>query len=262
MDQREVKNYLTPFEPEMRPVFWFDETFPANSWSRLHSHGWGELAYVPRGCMVVCTQAGNWLAPPDRAVWIPAGMTHEWYVPCQTRDCSLWIDQRVFMPLERFKCCHVMELSPLLREILLHLAPRACQYGSDPMGRLVLAMLDQIIEQPEVPEPLAMPRDRRLIEMCTSLLAAPGQDVSLAEWAARLGMSERNLGRIFHKETGTSFRDWRHAQRMHNAHGRLRQGESVTSVAIDAGYSSLSAFIAAFRKKFGFTPGQIRSSAA
>lgn len=258
MDQREAKSYLTPFEPESHPVFWFNETFPANSWSRMHAHGWGELAYVTQGCMVMCSPAGSWLAPPERAVWIPAGMSHEWYVPCQTRDCSLWIDQRVFLTLERFKRCHVMELSPLLREMLLHLAPRKCQYGNDSMGRLVLAMLDQIIEQPEVPDPLAMPRDRRLVEMCTSLLAAPGQDVSLVEWAGRLGMSERNLGRLFHRETGTSFRNWRKMRRMQNALTRLRLGESVTSVALESGYSSISAFIATFRKIFGFTPGQSR----
>jgi AraC-like DNA-binding protein len=35
----------------------------------------------------------------------------------------------------------------------------------------------------------------------------------------------------------------------------LERGKSVTAVALDSGYDSVSAFIAAFRKMFGRTPG-------
>lgn len=258
MGNWESTSYLTPFRPDSRPVFWFNETFPANAWSRRHSHSWGELVYVARGNIVVCTSAGNWLAPPHRAVWIPSGLEHNWYLPCDSRDCSLWIDQRVLMSVERFKRCHMMEVSPLMREILLYISPRPCGDSDGPLGRLVLALLDQLLEQPEITDPLAMPGDRRLVELCTALVTAPGEDIPLNEWATRLGMSERNLGRVFRRETGASFRDWRKTQRMQAALGRLRQGESVTSVAIDCGYASVSAFICAFRQTYGQTPGKIR----
>lgn len=87
------------------------------------------------------------------------------------------------------------------------------------------------------------------------LLTTPGVSTSLAQWAERLGMSERNLARLFRRETGTSFRTWRQRQRMQAAYSRLKQGESVTSVALDSGYSSISAFIATFKQAFGRTPG-------
>lgn len=255
MEPLEAKSYLAPYDPAARPVVWFNDDFPPDTWSKSHVHPWGELAYTGHGCMVMCTEQGNWLAPPQRAVWVPAGCRHEWYVPCEARDCSLWIDQRVLLGVERFARCHVMEITPLVRELLLHLTPQPYSYGADARGRLVAVLLDLLLESPEEAQPLAMPRDHRLVELCTALLTTPGVSTSLAQWAERLGMSERNLARLFRRETGTSFRTWRQRQRMQAAHNRLKQGESVTSVALDSGYSSISAFIATFKQVFGRTPG-------
>ena len=257
MEPLEAKSYLAPFDPVTRPVFWFNDDFPPDNWSKPHAHPWGELAYTGHGCMVMCTEQGNWLAPPHRAVWVPAGCRHEWYVPCEARDCSLWIDQRVLLGVERFARCHVMKVTPLVRELLLHLTPQPYPYGEDARGRQVGVFLDLLLELPEVAQPLAMPSDHRLVELCTALLTTPGAATSLAQWAKRLGMSERNLARLFRRETGTSFRTWRQRQRMQTAHDRLKQGESVTDVALDSGYSSVSAFISTFKQVFGRTPGRV-----
>lgn len=37
----------------------------------------------------------------------------------------------------------------------------------------------------------------------------------------------------------------------------LAEGQSVTGAALDTGYSSVSAFIAAFKQTFGVTPGKL-----
>jgi AraC-like DNA-binding protein len=37
----------------------------------------------------------------------------------------------------------------------------------------------------------------------------------------------------------------------------LAQGKSVTDAALDTGYASVSAFIAAFKQTFGYTPGRL-----
>ena len=255
MEHLEAKSYLVPYDPASRAVFWFNDEFPANAWSKLHSHSWGELAYTASGCMVVCTEQGNWLAPPQRAVWVPEGCLHEWYVPCNTKDCSLWIRAGALPAGGRFTRCHVMEITPLVRELLLHLARQPDPREDRISAHMVPLLLDMIPRMEEVARPVAMPRDHRLVELCTTLLNAPGTPVSQGQWARRLGMSERNLARLFYRETGTSFRSWRRRQRMQAAHNRLRQGESVTSVALDTGYSSVSAFIATFKHFFGYTPG-------
>jgi AraC-like DNA-binding protein len=40
----------------------------------------------------------------------------------------------------------------------------------------------------------------------------------------------------------------------------LELGKSVTAAAMDSGYDSISAFIAAFRRLFGRTPGEFQSA--
>ena len=37
----------------------------------------------------------------------------------------------------------------------------------------------------------------------------------------------------------------------------IEQGQSVTAVALNCGYNSVSAFISAFKKHFGSTPGAV-----
>ena len=42
-----------------------------------HSHERIQLMYSPTGIMRVMTEDGAWMLAPMRALWIPAGVTHE-----------------------------------------------------------------------------------------------------------------------------------------------------------------------------------------
>ena len=42
----------------------------------LHMHREAQLIYAAKGTMQVNTPEGRWLVPPDRAVWVPAGLQH------------------------------------------------------------------------------------------------------------------------------------------------------------------------------------------
>jgi len=81
--------------------------------------------------------------------------------------------------------------------------------------------------------------------------------VTLQEWAQRLGTSEKTLMRLFQRETGLSFRGWRQRMRLLSSLKWLEEGNSVTNAALSCGYDSTSAFIAAFKGLFGFTPGEL-----
>ena len=144
------------------------------------------------------------------------------------------------------------------RELIHALAPQPCDYEEPgPVARMVSVLLDQLPLLPEVGFPLPMPRDRRLVALCTALLNEPDSPETIREWCTRLGMSERTLARLFQRQTGESFGRWRQRIRLHHARAQLEAGESVTAVALNCGYASVSAFIAAFKKLFGRTPGQL-----
>jgi AraC-like DNA-binding protein len=83
------------------------------------------------------------------------------------------------------------------------------------------------------------------------------QSVSLASTARKLGMSERTLQRKLLKES-TSFQDVMESVRSELARQILLRGEhSVADVAYLLQYADVSAFIRAFRKWTGSTPGEI-----
>jgi AraC-like DNA-binding protein len=91
----------------------------------------------------------------------------------------------------------------------------------------------------------------------------PSDGRSLIELAKIAGASKRTLERLFKFETGLGFGKWRQQLRLGHAMRLLAAGEAVTSVALEVGYDSTSAFISAFRMTFGKTPGNyFRASAA
>nr|HQU88458.1 helix-turn-helix transcriptional regulator [Denitromonas sp.] len=197
---------------------------------------------------------GRFVAPPQRAVWIPAGVMHRVVCSAQTRIRSLYVAHQI--PGWATDRCRVLAVSPLLRELIRAFSqvPEAYdETGAD--GRLAAVLFDQIAAAPEMALMLPLPTDSRLRPLCARVQAHPERRATLADWSVRLGVSEKTLSRIFLRETGLSFRVWRQRVRLLGALPALASGERVTDVALACGYDSLSAFIAAFRQQFDVTPG-------
>ena len=89
------------------------------------------------------------------------------------------------------------------------------------------------------------------------MLANPAGQESLDTLARRHGAGRRTVERVFRADTGISFGLWQQKARMLTAVRLLAEGRSVTDAGLDAGYTSLSAFIAAFKRTFGCTPGKL-----
>jgi AraC family transcriptional regulator len=84
-------------------------------------------------------------------------------------------------------------------------------------------------------------------------------DVSLAALAADAGVSRFHFCRAFKESTGLSPHTWLRQHRLEQAMNMLRDVDaSVVSVAAALGYSSQTAFAAAFRKMTGETPSEWR----
>lgn len=89
---------------------------------------------------------------------------------------------------------------------------------------------------------------------CT-LLHDPSDQTTLEEWAVRLHTSTKTLQRDFVRQFGTSYSQWRSRIRLEAAEVLL-QTTSVTEVAHLVGYSSVPAFVTAFSREYGYTPGR------
>lgn len=92
------------------------------------------------------------------------------------------------------------------------------------------------------------------------------KDIGLSRLAQRLGIPLHHLSQIINEKTGANFYDYINAQRIEEAKRLLldsrMSNRSIASVAFDAGFNSLSAFNAAFKKFVKSTPSQFRKQHA
>jgi AraC-like DNA-binding protein len=222
-----------------------------------HSHERAQLIHATAGTMRVATPDGVWVVPPQRALWMPAGMRHSIAMLGEVTMRTLYLrdDAASFMP----QTCHVLPVSPLLRELIVRATELPMQHDeSGPAGHIVALILTELRGLRSLPLQLPMPRDPRLRSLCQALLDAPGDQRPLAAWARTINASARTLARHFQSETGLSFGAWRQQARVLEAMGRLGGGAPVTQVALDLGYESVSAFSAMFRRAAGGSPSQFR----
>jgi len=220
-----------------------------------HHHRRAQLLFASKGTMVVTTDQGIWVVPTQRAVWIPAFVDHAVVARSELSLRSLYFTPSTVSAMP--ETCVVVTVSPLLRELILAAVQLPAEYdeaGAD--GRLVAVLLDQIQTLPATPLHLPMPNDLRLLPIAEALSAHPADPRSLADWAREVGASPRTLTRLFTAETGMSFRDWRQQVQLLEALTRLGDGQPVTTVAMDLGYDSQSAFISMFKRALGKTPGK------
>jgi AraC-like DNA-binding protein len=153
--------------------------------------------------------------------------------------------------------CTVVQVSPLLRELLLAVMRLPTLYdeeGAD--GRLVRVLLDHVAALPDEPLHLPMPSNRKLRAIANDFAKRPDKKFSLARAARAAAMSPRSFARHFLAETGLNFRAWQTQARLLHALELLGTGQRVGDVAFALGYGGTSAFIAMFRRSFGTTPSR------
>ena len=116
--------------------------------------------------------------------------------------------------------------------------------------------IDRLSALSVVPTGLPAAADPRLVRLTRQLEANPADTRPLAELVAGCGMTERTAARLFLKDTGLSFGQWRQQLRLLKAMEPLSLGRGVTEVALEVGFADVSSFIAVFRQAFGETPAR------
>ena len=219
-----------------------------------HRHDVHQLAWAARGVISVTVAGRIWVLPATRALWIPAGTPHSLEGgPAVAR--AVYLDRSP----RGWRAPTPVAVTPLLRELAGHLARTADDAGRPAAAaarRRAEAVLLDLLEPVEAATiDVPMPRDPRAVAVAEALLAAPGDPRGLAAWGRRVGAAGRTLARVFDAETGMSFGRWRTNVRLRAAMLLLAEGQPVAVVAHRVGYATPSAFIAAFRRQLGATPG-------
>lgn len=245
--------YAAYLQTQKPPVVAMAAIYPAGTTSNRHFHRRGQLVLQIDGITAMMTDDTTFILPPGHCLWIPGGTVHQARV---WGDCAI---QTIYVDPDHVPgwgdSCRLMLASPLLQALMdetVRMPVAYDQAGRD--GQLVNLLLAEIGRMPEATLHVPVPRDPRLLRICEAVLADTTSDLTLDDWADRVGLSRRTLTRAFRRETGHSFASWRQRVRLLQALARLGTGEAVTNVALDVGYDSPSAFTAMFKRELGAAP--------
>ncbi|MGB7284455.1 MAG: helix-turn-helix transcriptional regulator [Candidatus Acidiferrum sp.] len=219
-----------------------------------HYHEVDQIVFASQGVMTVQTPQGIWVLPTNRALWIPAGITHMVRMSGIVSVRNLYFRPHLAPGMPR-TCC-VVNISPLLKELIL----QACQFPAlnkrRQIQRHLIGLIVELLRSSQLlPLQLPQPNDPRAQKVANLLLSDPATSMPTHEVCRLAGASKRTVERLFLHDIHMTLGRWKQQLRLVHSLRLLAQGLKITSVAIEAGYSSPSAFISMFKNLLGTTPG-------
>ena len=241
-----------------------------------HRHDWAQVAYSAAGVLRVTAGDHTYIVPPSRAVWIPPGVEHVVTVVEDAELRTLYLHlpagQSGPAPLGReggaaaerapstWARCRVLEVSPLLRELVGQLGDGSG--AATARERCLVALVqDELRRARPLPLGVGLPADKRLRSLCEAVLDDPARHGTLQGWAGEAGASVRTVARLFRQELGTTFAEWRQQVLLAKALSMAARKRPMAHIAAELGYASASAFSAMVRRSVGMPPSRFFSAA-
>lgn len=228
-------------------------SYPGGHHIKPHWHARAQFVFAVAGTMRVRTAWHAWIVPPSRALWVPARTVHEIQTYGVVEMHSLYVDEAAGAGMP--SSCVVLNVTPLLRELVVRAVALPADYeeeGAD--GLLMRLLMAEIRRLSPCALDLPLPESPDLAQLCERILADLSTRRPCGLDAGDMNTSTRTLYRRFLRETGITFARWKQQARLLESIRRLAEGIPITTVAIDLGYESPSAFSTMFRRSLGIAP--------
>ncbi|SAL53784.1 AraC family transcriptional regulator [Caballeronia udeis] len=275
MQQNHINNEIslnlnkpTPARPvraKVQRLFMNQEVSP-------HRHPWAQLAFSITGMTRLIVEDGVFIVAPWQALWIPANVGHAVTVPAETEVYTLYfLEDAIPVPPNpvsgsaRWERCRVIEVSDLLRAVVLQMDPRPDDDMPTVPDRpererlLVNVAIEELSIAPSVPLGIELPKERRIRRLCQAVLENPMRHSTLDTWAEHAGASPRTIARLFRRELGIGFSQWRKKVLLAEAVSRAEDSKPINEIAAELGYTSTSAFSAMVKRSAGMSLTQLLS---
>lgn len=241
-----------------RPLVAMGHEYPPSFELAEHRHRRSQFLYAARGVIAVSTPDGAWVAPPERAVWIPAGIAHSVRMVGAVQTRSVLIEPEACP--SRGGRTQVVGVSPLLRQLLVTAAGLPVEYDESGRDGMVMTLLAAEIDRaPAIPLAVPFPSDPKLAALCHAFFDRPDAATTINHWANAMAMNRRTFTRHFRLQTGMSFGEWRQQACLSVALPKLVAGDPVTAVALDLGYDGPGNFSTMFKRVLGVSPSHYRA---
>ena len=248
-------NKLKQFAESRLPLHGIAVDYPKGHIIAPHSHAdCAQLLYAISGTLLIETDTGRWLVPSNRAVWLAPNEVHTVIMRSYAQVRSLFIkDHAIHTDLPDKS--YVINVAPLLKELILAATSLPVDYANDPYANFLTGLLlEELKRHTSSNLLLPWPRDARYHNICEYLIHHPNESRSITQWASELHISTKTFERQFSQLTGISFGKWRQQARLFYSIEALSEGRPITEIAFNFGYSSHSAYSAAFKSFFGQSP--------
>lgn len=230
-----------------------------------HHHEWAQVAFSSTGVVRLTAADHTYIVPPSRAVWIPPRVEHVVTVVEDAEMRTLYLHQpgragpaaRDGTVHEDWQRCRVLEVSPLLRELVQALVAEDEAPSGAQRERLLAELLqDELSRARPVLLGVGLPQDKRLRALCEAVLDDPARHATLDGWAREAGASVRTVARLFRQDLDTTFAEWRQQVLLAKALSMAARKRPMSHIAADLGYASPSAFTAMVRRSVGMPPSR------
>lgn len=216
-----------------------------------HEHPTHQIAWASAGVLTVRIGERQWILPPTRALWIPAGCAHQTASLRGAAMRGIYIDAATTKWAEPT----LVSVTPLVHHLFDHLTRLSGRDSIAARLRAEAVLFDLLIPTDVTTLRLRWPENARARVVADTVARQPADQRTLAQLAAEVGIGERTIARSFRTDTGITFGRWRTHLRIAAALPLLADGMAVARVAGRVGYSTPSAFVAAFSREIGVPPG-------
>ncbi len=219
-----------------------------------HRHEEDELTWVISGSCTLVIGERRWNVDTSRALVVPAGREHVVVPRPDSLVFPLFFPEGLAVDDEAHVIPRTAELDSCVR-VLLQSGIATARAVAAARSEVIRRVGEAVRRRPE----LVLPTDARARRVAVRIVEQPASALRLEDWARVVHTSAKTLQRAFVKETGMTYPRWRLHARLLAARTMLEDGGSVESVARAVGYAGAGAFIAAFRREYGVTPGAHRA---
>ena len=234
------------------PVLGYTE-IATNTICIAHAHPRAQLIYATSGVMNIVADNQIWVVNPLQGLWIPGGMEHEVTFQKDVKLYSVFIDPSFADGLP--KTTFSFDISVFLKQLVFKIISfNIIDAVSISQKRIMDVFLDEMALIEPSATFLPTTNHQKLKKVVQLLLNDVASKYTIEYYAEISSMSSRTLSRLFIKELGMNFSDWRIRLKLLEAIKRLGEKQSVKEIAFDLGYETTSAFIFMFKKHLGKTP--------
>lgn len=230
----------------------------------VHHHKKGQLSYVEGGIAYVHFVGNTVLIPARHYIWIPPGVDHF----LQVRHSATAVIRNIYYPDDNkhifYQHTGIYPVNNLLHEMIHYTENYQENINHDSSDYAFLIAIKNILPNlspQNVPIVLPTTTNERLRPILRYLYDHVAQPLTLQIVSGKFGIGERTLSRLFQTVLSISFLQYLKQVRIVKAVELMLQTDlTLSQIAYDTGYQSISAFSNTFQQLANIRPSEFAAT--